>query len=355
MLSEVSWERPSRFRGEAPLALAAYGALQQTDAILHFRVESTDWATQIRGTPTPWPLTTPGQLGQFPAAALVFRRALVSPGGVVARVVLRRADLLDLRGTPLPDGASLPESERSEVVADGRASPDQRLDPLLHLAGRIEVEFTDGPSMAVASPPRGLVEPCRTRVRSTNGELALDYGAGLLVVDAPQAQGGVGALGSRSQVDTADLSISSTMETGTIIVVSLDGRSLAVSERMLLQVMSEERAMGFSSESTAHGRRRILDPGREPWQIREIRGSVAPWPSLAQTPPSSGSPRSILRVVRCDRSATLVASSSRQRSSTTSSSVDGSIPGSPAQGPTSGHTVRRSPCTTPSVQTHTVP
>jgi hypothetical protein len=36
MISETTWNRPNRFRSEAPLYLAAYGALQHSDAIVHF-------------------------------------------------------------------------------------------------------------------------------------------------------------------------------------------------------------------------------------------------------------------------------------------------------------------------------
>ena len=226
MLSEVSWERPNRFRFEAPIVLAAYGALQQVGAIVHFRIESERWATRIRGIATPWPLTTPGQLGQFPAAALIFRRGLVSPGAVVAQVTLGREELLELRGTPLPHGASLADAERVQVVAGGLLAPGQRLDPLLHLAGRVDVEFTEGLSRAEAFPASGLIDPVRGRVRSTTHELELDYHAGLLVIDAPQAQGAVGNLRSRSPVETTDLRISSPMDTLAIVAVALDGKPI---------------------------------------------------------------------------------------------------------------------------------
>ena len=36
MISEVAWNRPNRYRSEAPLFLAVYGGLQDTDAIVHF-------------------------------------------------------------------------------------------------------------------------------------------------------------------------------------------------------------------------------------------------------------------------------------------------------------------------------
>ena len=273
MLSEVSWERPNRFRSEAAPYLAAFGALQGSDAIVQFHMEDERWTTRYRGTATPWPLTAPGQMGQFPAAALLFRLGLVSPGAVVAQVALGREDLFDLQGTPLPQGASLPGHH--PVVGDGNLAPGQRLDPLLHYVGRVEISFTEGRSSARARDAAGLVDRAHRVVRSTTGELTLDYEAGLLVVDAPQAQGAIGALGSGAPLDTSELLISSGMETGAILAVALDGRPLKASSRILLQVMSEEQATGFRAEPLASGRRRLLDPGDDPWQVREIQGTVS--------------------------------------------------------------------------------
>jgi len=275
VLSEVSWERPNRFRAEATLALAAYGSLQQTGAILPFGLESERWTTRIRGTATPWPLTSPGQLGQFPAAALLFRRGLVAPGGVVAQVALDRGDLFALRGTPLPQGAPFPEGELRQAVNHGPVGAKQRLDPLLHFVGAVEVEFVDGQTTASAHVHPGLIDHGRRLVRSTTGELALDYQAGLLVIDAPQAQGAVGALNSRDEVATSELRIASSMETGTVVAVALDGRPLGNSERILLQVMSEEQATGFRKVPAGPHRWRIADPGDDPWQVREIQGTVS--------------------------------------------------------------------------------
>ena len=275
MLSEVSWERPNRFRAEASLFLAAYGALQATDAIVQFRVEDRRWTTRYRDVATPWPLNSPGQLGQFPAAALIFRNGLVSHGEVVAGVSLGHQSLNELRGTPLPQGVSLAESDHVRVLGDGLLSTDERVDPLIHFTGRVEVEFSEGRTASSAKVVPGIIDPIHKVVRSTTGELDLDYGAGLLVIDASQAQGAVGALSSREFVETSQLRLSSSMETGTIVAVALDGLPLQQSTRILLQVMSEEQATGFQAEQTRSGRRRIVEPGGDPWQVREIRGFVA--------------------------------------------------------------------------------
>ena len=46
MISETTWTRPNRFRSEAPIYLAAYGALQHSDAIIHFALDGANWAVR---------------------------------------------------------------------------------------------------------------------------------------------------------------------------------------------------------------------------------------------------------------------------------------------------------------------
>ena len=42
MISETTWTRPNRFRSEAPLYLASFGALQGSDAIVHFALDGAE-------------------------------------------------------------------------------------------------------------------------------------------------------------------------------------------------------------------------------------------------------------------------------------------------------------------------
>ena len=80
MISETTWNRPNRYRSEAPLFYAAYGALQDSDAIVHFALDSADWSVKPGFFMQPWTLMSPAMMGQFPAAALIYRKGLVEPG-----------------------------------------------------------------------------------------------------------------------------------------------------------------------------------------------------------------------------------------------------------------------------------
>ena len=63
----------------------------------------------------------------------------------------------------------------------------------------------------------------------------------VFTIDAPSAQGLSGNLKEAGATETKDLSISSDLELGHIVVVSLDGKPLKTSAKMLVQVMCEEQ------------------------------------------------------------------------------------------------------------------
>ena len=274
MISETTWTRPNRFRSEAPLLYAAYGALQHSDAIVHFALDGSRWTVKPSFFMQPWTLMSPAMMGQFPAAALIFRRGLVATGDVVAEVDLNREALLRLEGTPLPQDAALDELRLKDVPPGAAARAGERLDPLLHLAGRVDVKFVSTASAVRMGDVRSLIDHRARTVASSTGEVRLDYGRGLLTIDAARAQAASGMLKEAGTIQTRDLAISSDLELGHIVVVSLDDRPLSTSRRMLLQVVSEEKASGFRSELASAQEKRIRDIGTDPWLVKALGGTL---------------------------------------------------------------------------------
>jgi hypothetical protein len=274
MISETTFTRPNRFRSEAPLYFAAYGALQDSDAIVHFAHDGADWKVKPNFWMQPWTLMSPAMMGQFPAAALIYRKRLVRTGDMVARVSLNREDLLALKGTPLPQDAAFDELRLKDVPSDANVRPGQRLDPLLHYVGRTEVEFTNK-SAVVLSSPKDSIDHSVKRIRSSTGELLLDYGNGTLTINAPAAQGVSGNLSALGESKLGDVTIQSELDLGHIILVSLDDKPIASSTRLLLQVMSEEQNSDWKTESIEGGKMRIASIGRDPWTIKALSGTVS--------------------------------------------------------------------------------
>lgn len=274
MISETTWNRPNRYRSEAPLFYAAYGALQDSDAIVHFALDSAAWSVKPGYFMQPWTLMSPAMMGQFPAAALIYRKGLVAPGDLLVDLNLKIGDLYELKGTPMPQDAALDELRMKDAPQGTTLKPGNVIDPLVHFAGRANVCFTEGGGRARIVDLKPLVDRRRKVVLSSTGELRLDYGKGVLAVNAPRAQGASGALREAGTIELKDLSLSSRMELGHIVAASLDDKPLATSRRILLQVMSEEKPTDFHSEPLPDGDRKIRSIGRDPWLVKQLDGVV---------------------------------------------------------------------------------
>lgn len=273
MISETTWTRPNRYRTEAPLFLAAYGALQASDAIVHFAFDGTQWSVKPQFWMQPWTLMAPSQMGQFPAAALIYRRGLISPGAVLANLQLSISALKNLEGTPMPQDASFDELRLKDVPTGVQLKPGNRIDPLIHFAGQTRVTFseTGGPPQLVDA--KKFIDRERQIVTSSTGELQLDYGRGVLKLNAPSAQGASGDLKSAGPITLRDVRIECPLDVAHIVLVALDGQPLRTSRRILLQAMSEEKNTGFMA--VPQGAIQLIESaGKNPWQVRNLAGTI---------------------------------------------------------------------------------
>jgi hypothetical protein len=274
MISETTWNRPNRYRSEAPLFYAAYGALQDSDAIVHFALDTAAWSVKPGYFMQPWTLMSPAMMGQFPAAALIYRKGLVATGDLLVDLNLKVDDLFNLKGTPLPQDAALDELRLKDVPRGTTLKPGNVIDPLVHFAGRTNVNFTERGGPAKLRDIKPFVDRTRRIVTSATGELRLNYQNGTLVINAPAAQGVAGMLRDLGKVTLKDLTISSKLELGQIVAVSLDDRPLATSQRILLQAMSEEKSTDFATEPAPGGEKRITNIGHDPWLVKNLDGVV---------------------------------------------------------------------------------
>ncbi|MBM4062054.1 MAG: hypothetical protein FJ265_13300 [Planctomycetes bacterium] len=270
-ISETTWNRPNRYRTEAPLFCAAYGALQGSDGVVHFALDGARWTVRPQFFAQPWTLMAPTQMGQFPAAALVFRQGLVAEGEVMAQLDLPLADALALRGTRLVQQANLDALRQADARGEGGGGD---VDPRVHFVGRSEVRVGDVASRVRVRDLVPFVDHAARTVTSVTRELRLDHGRGVLTIDAVRAQGALGDLAAAGNLRLRDVEIRCGMDLAAVVLVPLDGEPLATSRRMLLQCMSEERPTGFRTEPAGEGLHRIVALGGDPWQVREMAGAV---------------------------------------------------------------------------------
>jgi hypothetical protein len=173
----------------------------------------------------------------------------------------------------LPQDAAFDELRLKDVPAGTFLLPGNRIDPLIHFAGRTRITFSEDKTATRLADLRELIDREKQLVKSSHGQLELDYGAGVLTVNTPSAQGASGNLLAAGEVQLKDVVFQSPLDLAHIILVALDDKPLANSDRMLLQVMSEERSTDFRVVPQ-NQIQLIQDIGKDPWQVRELEGEV---------------------------------------------------------------------------------
>ena len=269
--SEYSFTMPNRYRTESVFLAAVYGALQGTDGYVFFAGDSLSWAGQLGK----WPVLVPSVAGQFPAAALLYRRGDVAEADTVVRQVLRLEDLYALKGSGAEEPQNVDNLRAAEIPAGGRATGVEvsNIDPLAFYVGRVLRTFSQDTSQALLTDLTPFIDRQRKLIRSLNGQAAWDYGLGLATVNTPRSQGATGMLSKAGRIELADVTIESGNDYGSVIVTSLTGEPIASAARVLVQVMSEDTNFGW--QDVPEGQmKRIASLGGPPLNVRDLAGRV---------------------------------------------------------------------------------
>ncbi len=283
MVCEPKTTMPNRFRAEWLVLGACWGALQGMDAQMHF-AGSLNWLT----TTARWGIDEPTMMGQSPALALIYREGLVAQAPVVIQETLSRQALLDLQGAAFHPISSISRGEiqpRDLALLRIEEGRGPGLNPLMLMTGSLQRNIVDDPTEAglrIDANVEQCVDAEAKTVRSVDGQLHLDWGIGLLRIQAARAQGAVGFLKESSTIELADMVIDCENEYASIVCVALDGKPLAESRRMLLTAVTEDFNYGWKTERATLKPRRndsiqglqVVDVGRSPIQHRRPAGTV---------------------------------------------------------------------------------
>lgn len=269
--SEIAWNKPNRFNADGNLLLASYAGLQGIDGFFLFATATGNWANDGGGK---WPMMMPGVLGQFPGAALQFRRGDVTAAPVVIRQVTSVEDQFALRSAGIVEGqnADFRAVEAPKAIDAGLTSA---FDPLSYFVGRVERVIAGVPGAPTNAKPVAqdlTVHINRTKktVTSITGQLSWNWGAGVVTVNSPKSQAVTGYLAKAGVVKLQDVTITAHNEYGTVQVISLDGLPLATSKKMLIQAFSEEKMAGFKATNGV-----IEDIGHAPITVRNLAASIS--------------------------------------------------------------------------------
>lgn len=283
IITESSWVSPLGYQSEGPLLMAAYQSLTGVDTFYWFSTGDPEYVTnpqfpwsQVKGQYglNKWNANVPEIMGEFPACALMYRKGYIQQGAPVVREVRPLADLWERRAPLIAEDKSF-DPNRAGTGA-GQSTIAKGVDPLAFLVGPVRVAYGGNPALTKVTVLTPYIDAQARTVKSETGEIRLNYGKGLCVVNAPKAQGVTGFLRSEGAITLRDVSITSRNPYATIAVVALDDLPLRRSHRVLVQVGTAARPTGWQAKAadfpsedgkaTLHGYE-VVKTGAAPWQI----------------------------------------------------------------------------------------
>ena len=279
--SEVTWVNPTRFKAEGPMLIAAYNSMADIDGWLWFGA----WFVGYENTFSKFQVAVPSLMGQFPGAALLYRR-----GDVETPVAVREARNLNRAHHKEPGLISEynPARDPADNTVYDSATGTGRLDPLAMLVGQALCDYLTEDGTNYVAPDllshvnmEGQVVESLPIPTAPHGQLRLDWGEGIFQVNSARSQGICGFLNHVPSVDLDDVTIASSNEFGAILVISLDDQPIAQSQKILIQAMTEdnpyhwqEEDQVFTNNGVVYNGKKILSLGQAPFNVVNIAGTV---------------------------------------------------------------------------------
>ncbi len=280
MYTENNWCRPNRFRVEWPFLVAAYGPMMGMDGWTFFALDTPLWTSQM----SVWEVNCPSVLGQFPAAALIFRKGYVQEAPTAVAEHMSLQDLYEFSQAALFEMGGKDALWESRIGAlEGAADrAKMQIDRLAFFVGKVDRILGEGPSGIETVDLEDYIDHEAQTVRSLTGEQQWDFSRGVVTLNTPYAQGACGFLEQAGTLDLDSVAIESANEYGSVLVVSLDGQPLNESDRLLIQAGTEDRPHGFATEPV-DGKKRITELGGYPMNVRRVRARVTLKDSASRT------------------------------------------------------------------------
>ena len=285
IITESGWVHPLEYQAEAPLLCAAYQSLTGIQGLYWFALGAKNYEVDptIGFITTPdgshplskWTDAVPQTLGQFPAAALLYRMGYVKQGDVVVHEERTRASL---NAREIPVIAEDPSFDPNHNGSDARAGTSQAkgANPLAFLVGPVEEKFDGDPSKTRVMNLDSYINASSKSITSVTRELTLDYGKGVFKLNAPKAQAVAGFLRQAGGVfQTADMTVESDSDYAAITAVAMDDLPLSQSAKVLIQVGTVVRPTGWKQEKTTRQENgktyqgwKVVNTGKMPWQVQ---------------------------------------------------------------------------------------
>jgi hypothetical protein len=279
IIPESLWVPPTYYQSEGPFLVSAYSSLTGVGAFYWFATGETQWrqpgsANGYLPSVEKWSFASPELLGNFPAAALLYRKGYLKRGEPVVREVRALDDMWWLR-VPLISEEGAYDPNRDPGLYAPKSSIKQEVNRLAFLVGPVEVTYGGDPAKSFVHPNLSeYIDGPKKTVRSVTGELALDHGKGVCTMDSPKAQGASGFLSRLGAIRLGDVTLDSKNDYATAIVVSMDGEPLRTSKKVLVQAGTACRPTGWAERPATwadggktHEGFEVVAFGNAPWQV----------------------------------------------------------------------------------------
>ncbi|WOD38422.1 hypothetical protein [Nodosilinea sp. E11] len=279
LITESSWVPPLSYQSEGPFLVSLFQSLTGIDGFFWFGMDMPQWkppasANGYLPALGKWIADTPELLGNFPAAALMYRQGYIKTGEPVIQEH-RSLEALWQRQLPIiAESATFdPNRDRGQRLAAGEN--EVAVNPLAFLVGPVQVTYSDNPAPNQSVDLAPYIDETAKTVTSITQEITWDYGRGLCWLNSPKAQGVTGFLQAAGPLELTDIAVSSGNHYATVLAVSMDDQPLDRSRQILLQVGTTARPTGWSQtpvqwqedDGTTHRGYEVTDYGKAPWQI----------------------------------------------------------------------------------------
>lgn len=287
LVTESGWNSPHKYQSEAPLLISSFMSLTGVDSYYWFFLDDTDldedpyftWIQSEDGMHPMkrWSYSIPGGVFMFPANALLFRSGYVRQGQVVVNEK-RTHEQIFRREIPAIAEENSYDPNRDSEFSYSDETVEDKVNPLAFLVGPVVTDLSaDRPELIVSSELSGLIDEEESTVSSITGEMELNYSKGIFRLDTPRAKALSGFLSEDVSFVLDGLMVKSIDEYATIVLVSMDGKDLEDSEKILVQAGTVFQPTGWQEEPDeieSDGNKikgfRILNTGKMPWLGRSL-------------------------------------------------------------------------------------
>ncbi len=280
MVTESAWVMPIPYAAESPFLIAAYQSLTAVGAYYWFATDTEEWtppqsANGYMPSQGKWLFANPDMLGNFPAAALMYRMGYIRKGAPVVHEERSLEDIFRRRSPIIAEGASFDPNRHAGNMAPD-SSVKEGVDPLAFLVGPVEVVYGGAAKDSKVADLKKYMDESKKEVRSITGEITLNYGKGYCLLDAPKAQGVAAFFKNQNTFKTRDTEIVCGNQYAAVLVVAMDDRPLGKSGKVLVQVGTQCHPTGWQEERItiqvkegAFPGFEVVDYGRAPWRVVE--------------------------------------------------------------------------------------